>query len=62
MVSALFPARESLVSALFPARESLVMVSDIPAGDGEIANIFLTVCPILYPEKKDRYIIFGKEV
>ena len=31
-----------LVSKLFPARESLV--SDIPAGDGNIAKPFFTVC------------------
>jgi hypothetical protein len=41
----LFPPRESLggnnIIKLFPPRESLV--SDIPAGDGNIANLFFTV-------------------
>ncbi len=45
-INKLFPSRESLVSAginkLFPSRKSLV--SDIPVGDGKMANLFfLTV-------------------
>jgi hypothetical protein len=32
---------------LFPAKESFYLVSDIPAGDGKMANLFLQCTPSL---------------
>jgi hypothetical protein len=42
----------------FPARVS--MVSDIPAGDGKIANLFYSVCVQSLVLALNRYIIISK--
>jgi hypothetical protein len=39
---------------LFQARESLVSVSDIPAGDGKIANLYNSVITLEPQQKSDR--------